>query len=56
MGIFIVKGDITERKVDAIGCSADSNLKLGGILGKKILEKGMSQVISIHLKTYLKNN
>ena len=40
MGIYIVKGDITEREVDAIGCSANSNLKLGGILGKKILEKG----------------
>lgn len=40
MGIYIVKGDITEREVDAIGCSANSNLKLGGILGKKIVEKG----------------
>ncbi|MBQ7995978.1 MAG: hypothetical protein IJ247_07210 [Bacilli bacterium] len=30
MGIYIVKGDITEREVDAIGCSANSNLKLGG--------------------------
>lgn len=39
MGIYIVKGDITEREVDAIGCSANSNSKLGGILGKKIMKK-----------------
>ena len=39
MGLYIVKADLTNRNVDAIVCTANENLKLGGLLGDKILSK-----------------
>ena len=39
MSLYIVKADITDRDVDAIVCTANSDLQLGGLIGKKIIEK-----------------
>lgn len=37
MGLYIVKADITIREVDAIVCTANTRLHLGGNMGNKIL-------------------
>ena len=39
MSLYIVKADITNRDVDAIVCTANTNLHLGGLIGKKIIAK-----------------
>lgn len=39
MSFYIVKADITNRDVDAIVCTANTDLRLGGYIGKKIIDK-----------------
>ena len=36
MSLYIVQADITTRQVDAIVCTANKDLTLGGIMGDKV--------------------
>ena len=38
MSLYIVQADITTRQVDAIVCTANKDLTLGGIMGNKVKE------------------
>ena len=54
MSLYIVQADITTRQVDAIVCTANKDLTLGGIMGDKVkklagplLEKELMQLHKI---------
>lgn len=46
MSLYIVKADITNRDVDAIVCTANTNLHLGGLIGKKIIAKAGKNILT----------
>ena len=46
MSLYIVKADITDRDVDAIVCTANTNLHLGGLIGKKIIAKAGKTILT----------
>ncbi len=46
MSLYIVKADITNRDVDAIVCTANTNLHLGGLIGKKIIAKAGKTILA----------
>ena len=45
MSLYIVKADITDREVDAIVCTANTKLHLGGLIGKKIFAKAGEDIL-----------
>ena len=46
MSLYIVKADITDRNVDAIVCTANTGLKLVGLIGDKILQKAGKTILT----------
>ena len=46
MGLYIVKADITIREVDAIVCTANTRLHLGGNMGNKILAAAGKDILT----------
>lgn len=46
MSLYIAKADITNRDIDAIICTANTNLHIGSLIGKKIITKAGKTILT----------